>query len=294
MAAGTQARMPAAASADRAPAQRRKRRRWRPSGWHLVLLPLALLLISPLIWMALTSLSTLEETRRFPPGLPHTLQWHNYLSAWRESPFGRWLLNSTIVSVACVVGNVVLCSLAGYAFARIRFAGSRIVFVALLATLMVPFQVVMIPTLIIIKDLHLVDSLPALIAPNLVTPFGVYLLRQFFLSLPAELEEAAIIDGAGRLRVLWQVLLPLMGPPLITLTVLTFLNVWNDFLWPLIVTSSPANMTVQVGLASFQSAHFTNWPILMAGTLMSQIPVLLLFIAGQRFFVSSIASTGFK
>jgi multiple sugar transport system permease protein len=164
----------------------------------------------------------------------------------------------------------------------------------LLATLMVPFQVVMIPTLLIIKDLHLVNSLPALIAPNLVTPFGVYLLRQFFLSLPPELEEAAIIDGAGRLRILTRVLLPLMGPPLTTLTVLTFLNVWNDFLWPLIVTSSPHTMTVQVGLATFQSAHFTNWPVLMAGTLMSQVPVLLLFVAGQRYFVSSIASTGIK
>lgn len=278
---------------DDVPAFRRSRRR-RPSAWHLVLAPLGLVLIVPLLWMATTSISTLAETRRFPPGLPHSVQWVNFLTAWRQSPFGTWLLNSTIVSVSCVVGNLVLCSLAGYAFARVRFTGARVVFIVLLATLMVPFQVVMIPTLLIIKDLHLVNSLPALIAPNLVTPFGVYLLRQFFLSLPPELEEAAIIDGAGRLRILTRVLLPLMGPPLTTLTVLTFLNVWNDFLWPLIVTSSPHTMTVQVGLATFQSAHFTNWPVLMAGTLMSQVPVLLLFVAGQRYFVSSIASTGIK
>jgi multiple sugar transport system permease protein len=266
----------------------------RPSGWHLVLLPLAAVMLVPLAWMLLTSLSSLPETRRFPPGLPGSLHWVNFSRAWTQSPFGHWLLNSTVVSVSCVVSNLVLCSLAGYAFARIQFPGSRILFLGLLATLMVPFQVVMIPTLLIVKHLGMVDSLPALIVPNLVTPFGIYLLRQFFLSIPAELEEAALIDGAGRLRTLVSVLLPLMGPPLSTLAVLTFLSTWNDFLWPLVVTSSPETMTVQLGLATFQSAHFTDWPVLMAGTLMSQLPVLALFLVGQRYFVSSIATTGIK
>ena len=151
------------------------------------------------------------------------------------------------MSVTCVVSNLVLCSLAGYAFARLRFPGSRLAFIAILATLMVPFQVVMIPTLLIVKHLHLVDTLPALILPNLATPFGIYLLRQFFLSLPVELEEAALIDGAGRLRILRSILLPLMGPPLSTVAVLTFLSVWNDFLWPLVVIATPDNMTVQLG-----------------------------------------------
>ncbi len=204
------------------------------------------------------------------------------------------MLNSTIVSVTCVVSNLVLCSLAGYAFARLRFRGSGLLFLAILATLMVPFQVVMIPTLLIVKHLHLVDSLPALILPNLVTPFGIYLLRQFFVSLPIEIEEAALIDGAGRLRILARILLPLMGPPLSTVAVLTFLSVWNDFLWPLVVTSSPNTMTIQLGLSTFQSAHFTQWPELMAATVMSQLPVLFLFVVGQRFFVSSIANTGIK
>jgi len=266
----------------------------RPSGWHLVLVPLALVMLVPLLWMLLTSLSTLAETRRFPPGLPSALHWQNYRQAWLQSPFATWLLNSALVSLTCVVSNLVFCSLAGYAFARIRFAGSKVLFIGILATLMVPFQVVMIPTLLIVKHLGLVDSLPALVLPNLVTPFGVYLLRQFFLSLPAELEEAAIVDGAGRLTVLARILLPLMGPPLSTLAVLTFLSVWNDFLWPLVVTSSPEVMTVQLGLSTFQSAHFTNWPVLMAGTLMSQLPVLVLFLAGQRYFVRSIATTGIK
>lgn len=270
------------------------RRPRRPSGWHVVLVPAALLMASPLIWMLITSLSTLAESRRFPPGLPAGLHWHNFVEAWTQSPFARWLVNSAVVSVTCVLSNLVLCSLAGYAFARLRFPGSRVAFVAVLATLMVPFQIVMIPTLLIVKHLGLVDTLPALIAPNLVTPFGIYLLRQFFVTLPVELEEAAIIDGAGRFRVLRSILLPLMGPPLSTLAVLTFLSVWNDFLWPLVATSTPQTMTVQLGLATFQSAHFTNWPVLMAGTLLSQVPVLVLFVVGQRFFVRSIANTGIK
>ena len=280
-------------STTRSPATTRIRRRGL-SGWHLLLLPVALVMLIPLLWMLITALSTLAETRRFPPGLPSLLHWSNFSAAWEESPFARWMINSAIVTVTCVVTNLVLCSLAGYAFARIRFAGSRILFLVILGTLMVPFQVLMIPTLLIVKDLGLVDTLPALIAPNLVTPFGIYLLRQFFLTLPVELEEAAIIDGAGRFRVLTRILLPLMGPPLSTVAILTFLSVWNDFLWPLVVTSSPQTMTVQLGLATFQSAHFTNWPVLMAGTLMSQLPVLLIFLAGQRYFVSSIATTGIK
>jgi multiple sugar transport system permease protein len=272
---------------------RRKPRR-RPSGWHLVLIPTAFLMALPLLFMLGTSLSTLAETRQFPPGLPSSLHWGNFSQAWNGSPFARWLVNSTIVSVTCVVSNLVLCALAGYAFARLRFPGNKILFIGILATLMVPFQVVMIPTLLIVKHLGLVNTLPALIVPNLVTPFGIYLLRQFFLTLPVELEEAAMIDGASRFRILRSILLPLMGPPLSTVAVLTFLSVWNDFLWPLVVTSSPNTMTIQLGLATFQSAHFTNWPVLMAATLMSQLPVMLLFLAGQRFFVSSIANTGIK
>jgi len=271
------------------------RRRLRlPSPWHLVLLPTALVMATPLVWMLITSLSSLEETRRFPPSLPSSLHWSNYVTAWTDSPMAQWLLNSAIVSVTCVISNLVLCSLAGYAFARLRFPGSQVAFIAILATLMVPFQVVMIPTLLIVKHLGMVDTLPALILPNLATPFGIYLLRQFFVSLPVELEEAALIDGAGRLRILRSILLPLMGPPLSTVAVLTFLSVWNDFLWPLVVISTPDHMTVQLGLATFQSAHFTNWPVLMAATLISQIPVFVMFLAGQRYFVQSIAGTGIK
>jgi len=260
----------------------------RPSGWHLLLIPLSVVMMTPLIWMVITAVSTLEEARRFPPGLPTGIQWSNFVDVWTQSPFGLWLLNTVVVA------NLVLCSLAGYAFARIRFHGSGIVFVLLLATLMVPFQVVMIPTLLIVKSFGLIDQLGALIVPNLVAVFGIFMMRQFFMALPPELEEAARMDGASRLGVFTKVLLPLMGPPLATLTILTFLSIWNDFLWPLIVIQSPEHMTLQLGLASLQGSHLTNWPFLMAATLMSQLPLIVLFLLGQRLFVRSIASSGIK
>jgi multiple sugar transport system permease protein len=175
-----------------------------------------------------------------------------------------------------------------------RFFGRDVLFVALLATLMVPFQVTMIPTFLIVQKMGLVNSLPALIVPNLVTPFGIFLLRQFFRTLPIELEEAARMDGCSRLGVLVRVVLPLSMPALATLAIVTFLWTWNDFLWPLIVITSTSENTVQLGLAQFQGAHQTNWTLLMAGNVMALAPMLLVFIIGQRWFVQSLASTGLK
>ena len=266
----------------------------RPSAWHLFLLPMSLLMLTPLVWMVITAVSTPAEARQFPPALPTTIQWSNFSDVWTGSPFGSWLLNTAIVSLLVLVANLVLCTTAGYAFARLRFRGSGIAFMALLATLMVPFQVVLIPTLLIVKSLGMIDHLSALIVPNLVTAFGVFLMRQFFISLPPDLEEAARIDGASRLGVFVKILLPLMGPPLATLAILTFLSTWNDFLWPLVAIQSPENMTMQLGLSTFQGAHLTDWPLLMAATLMSQLPVIVLFLMGQRLFVRSIASSGIK
>jgi multiple sugar transport system permease protein len=266
----------------------------RPSRLHLILIPLSLVMVAPLIWMVLLSISTRDEARRFPPGLPSGVDWHNYVTAWTEGPFGTWLVNSAIVSLTCVVTNLVFCSLAGYAFARIPFLGSKVLFIGILATLMVPIQIIMLPMLIMLRQVHLTDTLAALMAPNLATPFGVFLLRQFFTALPRELEDAARIDGASRLRTLRSVLLPLMGPTLATLSVLTFLNVWNDFLWPLVAVQSPENMTIQLGLQNFQGSHYSQVSVLMAGTVTSQIPVLVMFVLAQRFFVRSIASSGIK
>jgi multiple sugar transport system permease protein len=269
-------------------------RRHRPSAWHFLLLPLSLVMITPLLWMVVTAISTNAESRHFPPRLPSSVHWANFSDVWTNSPFGHWLLNTAIVSLVVVVSNLVLCSTAGYAFARLRFRGSGLTFILLLTTLMVPFQVVLIPTLLIVKSFGMIDRLGALIVPNLVTAFGVFLMRQFFLALPPDLEEAARIDGASRFGVFRKILLPLMGPPLATLAILTFLSIWNDFLWPLVAIQSPQNMTMQLGLSTFQGAHLTDWPLLMAATLMSQLPVIVLFLAGQRVFVRSIASSGIK
>ena len=270
-------------------------RTWPFSQRHVVLIPLSALMLLPLVWMLVTSIETLAESRHFPPTLvPSGIHWQNYPDALAAAPFGRFFTNSLIVTLASVAGNLLLCSLAGYAFARLRFFGRDVTFIALLATLMVPFQVTMIPTFLIVQHLGLVNTLGALIAPNLVTPFGIFLLRQFFRTLPVELEEAARIDGCSRLGVLFRVVLPLSMPALATLAIVTFLWTWNDFLWPLIAISSTDKMTVQLGLASFQGAHQTNWTLLMAGNVMALAPMLLVFVVAQRWFVQSLASTGVK
>jgi multiple sugar transport system permease protein len=261
---------------------------------HLILIPLAALMVTPLAWMVITSIQTPSEARQFPPVFPSGIHWQNYIDAIHAAPFGRFFLNSFVVTAAAVIGNVALCSLDGYAFARLRFFGRDVLFVILLATLMIPFQVVMIPTFLIMRHLGLVDSLGALILPNLVTPFGIFLMRQFFRTLPIELEEAARLDGCSRLGTLVRIVLPLSGPALATLAVMTFLWNWNDFLWPLVVIQSENHMTLQLGLSTFQGAHSTAWTLLMAGNVLAVLPMLLVFLLAQRHFVDSIASAGIK
>jgi multiple sugar transport system permease protein len=265
------------------------------SPWHLVLFPLAIIMLVPMLWMVITSFETLNETRHFPPILvPNGIRWQNYTTVLQQAPFARWFLNTLIVTVVVVAGNLLFCSLAGYAFARIKFFGRDVVFILVLATLMIPFQVIMIPTFLIVRQLGLIDTLGALIVPNLAGAFGIFLLRQFFRSLPIELEEAARIDGATRLGVLFKIVLPLSGPVLATVAVITFLWTWNDFLWPLVTIYSPNNMTLQLGLTTFQGAHQTNTHLLMAANVMSVLPVLFLFVIAQRFFIRGIATSGLK
>jgi multiple sugar transport system permease protein len=263
---------------------------------HLALLPLSLVMVLPLVWMFITSIETLPETRHFPPHLiPSGIHWRNYPDALDAAPFGRFFLNSFLVTGASVAGNLVFCSLAGYAFARLRFFGRDVLFVVLLATLMVPFQVIMIPTFLIVHDLGMVNSLGALILPNLVTPFGIFLLRQFFRTLPIELEEAARIDGASRLTILLRIVVPLSLPALATLAVIQFMWTWNDFLWPLVtILTNQDAFTLQLGLATFQGAHQTTWHLLAAANIMSMLPILALFLVAQRTFVRGIATQGLK
>jgi len=272
-----------------------ERRRFLFSGWHLVLLPLAFVMIAPMLWMLVTSIETYSETQQFPPILaPSGVRWQNYRQVLELSRFPRWFLNTVVVTSVVVVANLFFCSLAGYAFARLKFFGRDVVFVILLATMMIPFQVIMIPTFLIVRQLGLIDSLSALIVPNLAGAFGIFMLRQFFRTLPIELEEAARIDGASRLGVLFKIVLPLSGPVLATLAVITFMWTWNDFLWPLITIYDTNNMTLQLGLTTFQGAHKTNTNLLMAANVMSILPSLVLFFVLQRYFIRGIATTGLK
>jgi multiple sugar transport system permease protein len=271
------------------------RRHFIFSPWHLVLFPMALLMVIPLAWMLVTSLQTLNETRHFPPTLvPSSVRWQNYTQVLQLSQFPRWFMNSLIVTTLVVVGNLFFCSLAGYAFARLKWFGRDVVFILVLATLMIPFQVIIIPTFIIVRKLGLIDSLPALIVPNLAGAFGIFLLRQFFRTLPIELEEAARIDGASRLGVLFKIVLPLSGPALATLAVVTFMWTWNDYLWPLVTIYSSNNYTLPLGLSTFQGSHQTNTNLLMAANVMALLPALLLFLIAQRWFIRGIATTGLK
>lgn len=281
---------------------RRKRWRWRLpfSPWHLVLIPATIILIFPFVWIIVTSVETPAEALRFPPDLtPHVLRPANYRDALAAAPFGRFFWNSLVVALTTVFSNLVLCATAGYAFARFRFLGRGLLFVAIMTTLMVPFQVTMIPQYLITHwiGVHLfawagIGHIGALIVPNAATAFGVFFLRQFFRTLPIDYEDAARVDGANRFTVLIRVVLPLAAPALATLAALTFLDSWNSFLWPLIAVNSPAAFTLPLGLQTFQGAHQTEWPLLMAGNMMSLAPMLLVFLLAQRYFVRSVAATG--
>ncbi|HEX4466913.1 MAG TPA: carbohydrate ABC transporter permease [Solirubrobacteraceae bacterium] len=250
-------------------------------------------MLVPLVWMVVLSLETKTEANSFPPKLlPSGLHFGNYSETWSTVPFAHFFLNSALYSLATVAGNLLFCSLAAYAFARIRFFGREVLFVVLLATLMVPFQVLLIPTFLIVKKLGMVDTVGGLIMPNLCSAFGIFMLRQFFRTLPIELEEAARIDGTSRLGILFKIVLPLSLPALATLAIIQFMWSWNDFLWPLIIIDSTNNAPLQLGLSTLQGAHSTEWNLLMAGTVMSQIPMLAAFLFAQRWFVRSIAFTG--
>ena len=276
----------------------RPRRRFLPfDPWHLFLAPLAAVMLLPLLWMVVTSLETEAQTFHFPPILwPGTLAVRELRGRARETrPSARWFWNTTVVTVTVVASNLVLCTLAAYAFARIRFLGRAFVYFVILATLMVPLQVVLIPTFLIVKDLGLLDRLGALVVPNLVNVFGIFLLTQFFRTLPIDLEEAARIDGASRLSILLRIVVPLSLPALATLAVIQFLWTWNDFLWPLVtILTNQDAFTLQLGLATFQGAHQPQWHLVAAANIMSMVPMIVLFLLAQRYFVRGIATQGLK
>jgi multiple sugar transport system permease protein len=265
------------------------------SPWHLLLAPMAVLFAAPLVWMVLSSFMSNAQINQFPPTIiPSSLHLDGWETVFGDSSFPTWFLNSTIVAVVTVVANLVFCSLAGYAFARMRFRGSTLLFLLILFTLVIPFQLTMIPTFIIMDKLGLDNTLAALIIPSLVTPLGVFLMRQFFVNLPREVEEAAQIDGCSRLGVLRYVAMPLAMPALSTLAALTFLLTWNELLWPLIVISSDSRATLPLGLTTFQGQHTQDFSAVMAGNVITVMPVLIAFLLAQRTFIQSLTSSAVK
>lgn len=277
-----------------APSGPRRRRRW-PSPWHLVLAPIALLFAIPFLQMFMAAFSPAEELIRFPPPIiPSRFEAGGFLSLFTESDALRWLTNTMIVSASGILSHLVLCSLAGYGFARLRFRGRTVGMFLILATIMVPIQLLMIPTYILFAKVGLIDSLGAAIVPWLASAFGIFLMRQFFLSIPAELEEAGMLDGANRWQIFTRIVLPLARPALATLAIFTLLGSWNDLVWPLIAINDPNAFTLQLGLANFQGTRRTQWSLLMAGNVVATAPLILFFLFAQKQFVATMTLSGLK
>lgn len=259
----------------------------------LVLTLGALVMLVPFAWSLSTALKPLSLSMQFPPQWwPHPFEWSNFSAVLKLVPFAQWFLNSFIVAGAVTLGNLMLDSLAGYALARIDFRGRTVVFIAIVAMLMVPFQAVMLPVYLLLRYLGLINSYLGMILPTVVSSMGIFLMRQAFLNIPRELDDAAIIDGAGRLRMFLQIAVPQVGPSLLTLALMIFVGSWNNFLLPLLVANNPSLWTIQLGIVEFQSQYNTNWPYLMAAGLMALIPIILLFLIFQRRFVQGWTISG--
>jgi multiple sugar transport system permease protein len=281
-----------AAPATRRPAGRRTRGHGLV---HLVLIVGAVAMIFPFVWQTLTAFKTLTQSVAVPPViLPQPWVWTNFPEVFASMPFGQMFANSVLLTIGRTVGQVALCTMAGYGFARIPFRGRNVVFVLFLSVLMVPSQLYLLPQYEIIQSLGWLNTLQALVVPGIFSAFGTFLMRQFFMSMPAELEEAARIDGANPWQTFWRVMLPLAKPGIIALVVFTVLWSWNDLLWPLVVTTDPEKMPLSVGLSQLVGLHTTDYPVLMAGALLATLPMLVTFMFLQKQFIQGIAFSGTK
>ena len=264
-----------------------------------ILLIGAISMAAPFLWMVSTSLAepghVFAESRTWwQEWLPTTFVWQNYVKVWSVVPFAQFYLNSIFVSLCITFGQVATSAMAAYAFARLNFPGRDRLFFGYLATMMIPGAVTMIPVFILLRHLGWIDSYKALILPGIFTAYGTFMLRQVFLTLPKELEDAAKIDGCSYIRIFWHIILPLSKQALATLTTFTFMGSWMNLMWPLIVVNTHTKYTLPVGLAYFQGVHGTDWTLLMAASMMMILPILIVFLFNQRFFVEGIKLTGIK
>jgi multiple sugar transport system permease protein len=257
---------------------------------HVLLIIVALIFLFPFFWMVSNAVRSNVEVLATPVRLiPHQFEWDNFARAWTELPFGRFFLNSMIVAVSVTVITVIVSCLSGYAFARLNFPGRDLLLMGYLGTLMVPGIMLIIPLFLIVNALGMVNTFQGVILPVAFGTFGAFLMRQFFLSIPMELEEAARIDGASRLRILISIIVPLSMPAIGLLSLFTFIGQWNNFLWPLIVMTGTENATLPVGLTQFQSQSGTQWNFIMAGAALSMLPGIALAILLQKLIYKSIA-----
>ncbi len=263
---------------------------------YAVMIVCAAALIGPFVWMVLASLKTDADIGRLPPTIiPDPVTGENYRRVVDSFPFWRFARNSVVVAVISTALQLIVASTAAYAFARIEFRGRSLLFGIYLATMMIPLQVIIVPLFIEMRNLQLVDSFAALILPTIVSSFGVFLLRQAFSALPRELDEAAFIDGAGHFRVFARVLLPLIGPALATFAVFAFMSTWNSFIWPLVITqASDRHVTLPVGLSRLNGRFSTDWNVVMAGSVMTIVPILAFYLVTQRWVIRSVAFAGLK
>ena len=273
-------------------------RRTKGIAWYTVLIGLSLIFLAPLVWMLLTSVKTPGEATRVPPTLlpqePTLGAYGTLFEAGSQTPVLRWFLNSMLAAGGQALLVLVVASTAAYPLARMRFRGRNLFFGMIVATLFVPIFTLIIPNFLIIDRLGWLDTLWALIVPGAASAFGVFFLRQFFESLPRELEEAAVIEGANSWQVFTKVILPLSKPALATLGLISFLTNWNDFIWPVYVLFTPESLTLPPGLGTLQGAYTTNYPVIMAGAVLASVPVLILFMITQRYVIEGVSRTGLK
>ena len=265
-------------------------------GTYLILSAIAFLMLFPLLWLVGTSFkSPTEDIFSFPPQIfPTQPTFANFIMVWDTEPFGQYLINSAIVAVATVGLNLLFCSLAAYPLARLNFRGKEFIFALVLATIMIPFQIVMIPLYILAVNLGLRNTYLGIILPNLASAFGIFLLRQALKAVPLELEEAARIDGCSELGIWWNIMIPAIRPALFTLAIFVFIGSWSDFLWPLIVLDDPDYYTLPIAVANLAGSFSLDWRLVAAGSVISIAPILLLFLFLQRYIVPTDVGSGVK
>ncbi|KGF72335.1 sugar ABC transporter permease [Neosynechococcus sphagnicola sy1] len=273
-----------------------KQKWWQVILMYGLLTAIALGMLVPLLWLLSTAFkSAAEDIFQFPPQfLPAHPTVENFIKVWQSNPFGRYLFNSTVVAILTVGMNLCLSSLAAYPLARLDFRGREIIFAAIVSTIMIPFQIVMIPLYILTVQLHLKNTYLGLIFPAIASAFGIFLLRQAFQGVPKELEEAARMDGCTELGIWWYVMLPSIRPALVTLAIFVFIGSWSDFLWPLIVLDRPELYTLPLGVATLAGTFSLDWRLIAAGSVISIAPIILFFLVMQRYIVPTEAASGVK